>query len=163
MNTWLELLQLISYVIIAGAGLYFIIKDRIAPYITVIHSKRIEGFLEVTEILATIYNSLKLNFYPQQNFEERPFLNDEIKYQKREKLKSLSKKWEVVLPEKLNNNIKNFLQKYTVLVKKVKSNKKLKEEEASDLFKSLELIYKTGKEELGLKKLSFAIIKRLQA
>ena len=163
MNLWLECLQLISYIVIAGTGLYFIRKDRIAPYVSIIHSKRIEGFLEIAGTLADIHYKLKINLYPGGNLQKHPSLSKEIKHEKREKLKSLSKKWGVILPEEINSNISDFLLKYDDLIRKVNKRSEINEEEVAKIFEFVDYIYKTGQKNLGLKKLSFEIIERLQA
>jgi len=163
MNAWVQWAQLISYIIIAGTGLYFIRKDRIAPYSTIIHSKRIEGFLKIADILASIHYKLSINFYPDRNFHRKTYLSDEIKYEMRVNLKVLSKQWGIILPQEINSSIADFLLKYDNLIKKVNKKNEITEEEVSDIFKAVDRIYEVGQKNLGLKKLSFDTIERLQA
>jgi hypothetical protein len=134
-------------------NLKFKIEERTSPYIVALYIKRLEGFLEIADVIVEIYYQIKTCCYPNKKFTPTPYISDSLK-EKREILKSRSKKWAVVFPKKLNDNIQYFLPRFDVMIERRHDNLDIEKRSVDRLLICLDDIFDVAHDVLGVGKLS---------
>jgi len=162
---WIAIATLALTVIGLSIGFYFRIRnlnlkieEQTAPYIVALYIKRIEGFLEIADVIVEIYSQIKTCFYPNNKYTPHPYISDSFR-EKRRLLKSKSKKWAVVFPKKLNDNIQYFLPKFDVMMDKRSKDIDIERGSVDRLLNCLDDIFAVAHDELGVDKLSQEMVK----